>query len=197
MYIIKKADHHITDIFDKAWESANVAEISRLNWSEYNRCPNTTAKIMYSDYGIHVQMKTDENPITATRRVQNSDVCEDSCMEFFFRPNEADPRYINLEFNPFATMYFGVRTDRYNFENPDKDKDFFEAVSHVDEKYWILQYTVPFAYIDEVFGGHTKQMYGNIYKCGGEKPHYATFYPVNTEKPDFHLPETFGSFVLE
>ena len=36
MYIIKKTDRNITDIYDEAWDSANVAEISTINWEEYD-----------------------------------------------------------------------------------------------------------------------------------------------------------------
>ncbi|MBR1970023.1 MAG: hypothetical protein IKA17_06675 [Clostridia bacterium] len=58
---------------------------------------------------------------------------------------------------------------------------------------------IPFEFIDEIFGGHTKKMYGNLYKCGEdtEKEHYVTYYPIVSEKLDFHRPEFFGEFVLE
>ncbi len=199
MYIIKKTEEEKPSMWDKEWEKANVANIALINWSEFDYAPNTTAKILYSDYGLYVQLMTDEKPLVAKRREQNSDVCEESCMEFFFRPNENDERYMNFEFNPFGTMYYGVRYDRYNFEKPEVDKKFFEVQSYVDEKIWIIQFTMPFAYIDKVLGGHTKNMYGNIYKCGSEteQEHYLTLYPINTEKPDFHRPEAFGLFVLE
>lgn len=199
MYIIKKTENNIKCINDKAWDNANVAKIDKINWPEYNKAPNTTAKILYNDFGIFVQLETDENPILARCREQNSAVCCDSCMEFFFRPNENDPRYFNFEFNAFGTMYLGVRTSRYDPVHPDKDKKFFNVKSHVDDKKWVLQFEIPFEYIDEVFGGHSKTMYGNLYKCGDETEttHYVTYYPVKTENPDYHRPEYFGEFVLE
>ena len=58
-------------------------------------------------------------------------------------------------------------------------------------------FTIPFEFTDRVFKGHTDTMYGNLYKCGGENQHYVSYYPVQTEKPDFHRPEFFGEFVLE
>ncbi len=199
MYIIKKTDYNITCINDTAWETANVANIETVNWAEYGNIPKTTAKLLYNDFGIYVRLETDEQPLLARHREQNAPVCTDSCMEFFFRPNENDPRYMNFEFNPFGTMYFAVRTSRYDGEHPDKDKTFFNVKSYVDDTKWVLQFCVPFAYMDEVFGGHSKTLYGNLYKCGDETEtmHYATFYPVGTENPDYHRPEFFGPFVLE
>lgn len=57
MYIIKKTDHKIQNIHDKAWEKAQVAEVMLDSWpdkkvSDY--MPNTTARILYSDYGLHI-----------------------------------------------------------------------------------------------------------------------------------------------
>ena len=60
MYIIKKVSKKITDINDGAWNNANVAKVNIKNWEQYDYIPNTTAKILYSDHGIHVQMQTDE-----------------------------------------------------------------------------------------------------------------------------------------
>ncbi len=199
MYIIKKTESNIKCINDKAWEMANVAQINTVNWQEYGGIPKTTGKLLYNDYGIYVQLETDEKPLLARYSNQNDSVCCDSCMEFFFRPNEKDPRYLNFEFNPFGTMYVAVRTSRFDPEFPEEDKTYFNVKSYVDDKKWVLQFYVPFEIMDKIFGGHTKTMYGNLYKCGDETatPHYATYYPVGTEKPDYHRPEFFGEFILE
>ena len=199
MYIIKKTENIIKCINDKAWDTANVANIDKVNWEGYGCPPNTTGKLLYNDYGIYVQLETDENPLLARLRNQNEEVCCDSCMEFFFRPNENDPRYFNFEFNPFGTMCFALRTSRYDPKYPDKDRKFFNVKSYVDDKKWVLQFCIPFEFIDGIFGTHTKTIYGNIYKCGDETAniHYATYYPILTEEPDYHRPEYFGKFILE
>lgn len=199
MYIIKKSEHSITSIDDKIWEISNVADIDKVNWEEFGVIPKTTGKLLYDDYGIYVRLETDEKPLLARFTKQNDKVCCDSCMEFFFRPNQNDPRYLNFEFNPFGTMYFAVRTSRKAPVYPDKDKTYFDVKSYVDDKKWVLQFCIPFEFIDGIFGGHTNTMLGNLYKCGDETmtPHYATYYPISTEKPDYHKPEFFGEFVLE
>ncbi len=197
MYIIKKADYKITNIEDKAWESANVAKVEQVNWKEFDCYPKMETRILYSDFGIHIKLTTDEKNLVASQREQNSPVSDDSCMEFFFRPNENDPHYFNFEFNPFGTMYMAVRTSRYDSYHPAEDKKYFGVVSEVGADEWSVMFSVPFEIIDRELGGHTKKMYGNIQKCGGEKNHYLSYYPIGTEKPDFHRSEYFGPFELE
>ena len=200
MYIIKKTENNIECINDKAWDNANVAVIDTINWEGMCGCPpKMTAKLLYNDFGLYVRMETDEQPLLARYTKQNSPVCKDSCMEFFFRPNENDHRYFNFEFNAFGTMYFAFRTSREDFKHIYKDKKFFNVKSYVDDEKWVLQFCVPFAFIDEVYGSHSTTFYGNLYKCGDEtdNPHYATYYPIVSAEPDYHRPECFGEFVLE
>ncbi len=197
MYLIKKSSYAINEIDDKTWDSAEVAKVGTVNWKEYPYKPNMEARILYSDYAIHVKLTTDEKGLVAVQREQNSAVCDDSCMEFFFRPNENDPHYINFELNPFGTIYMSVRTSRYDFYFPAEDKKYFGVVSEVDSDEWSVMFSVPFEFIDREVGGHTKKMYGNFQKCGGEQKHYLSYYPIETEKPDFHRPEFFGDFELE
>ena len=199
MYIIKKVSQKITSIDDEAWNKANIAEVNIKNWEQYDYIPNTIARILYSDYGIHVQMQTDEKPLLARYTEQNKPVNTDSCMEFFIRPNQNDDRYLNFEFNAFGTMFLAVRTNRFDPEHPDKNKEYFEVKSYVDDKKWIHQFTIPFEFIDDIYGFHTKKMYGNLYKCGDEteREHYASYYPLDPNIVDFHKSEYFGEFVLE
>lgn len=198
LYNIKKADHKITSPYDKAWNSAEIAKIDSVNWKAYPYKPNTTGRVLYSDYGIHVQLITDEQPLLARYTEQNSDVYRDSCMELFISPNEGDKRYLNFEFNPFGTMYLAVRTSRNDCEHPKKNREYFEVQSYVDSEKWLLQFTIPFEFIDGIFGGHTKTMRANMFKCGedGQYEHYVSFCPIGSQEIDFHKSEFFGKFVL-
>ncbi len=197
MYKIKKVDRKITDINDKLWETAEVAEVTYKNWGSYECEPYTTARVLYSDFGLHVKLATDEKKLFATHRVQNEEVCEDSCMEFFFRANENDLRYFNFEFNPFGTMYMSTRKSRSDFYFPEVDKHYFEVQSSVEPDVWSLIFTVPFEFIEKQVGGHTKKMFGNFYKCNESNQHYFTYTPVATDHPDFHQPTLFGELELE
>lgn len=199
MYTIKRTDRKITSIWDKNWENAQLAEIKQCPWAGREPNFNTSARILYDDYGMYVRLETDEPNPVAQRTEQNSDVCEDSCMEFFISPNENDAHYINFEFNAYGTMYMSVRASRHEFFFPPMDRSYFEVQSYVDNKRWVLQFVIPFAFCEKYFGAYTKNMRGNLYKCGtkGDQKHNATYYRIDTPAPDYHLPEFFGPFVLE
>ena len=199
MYLIKKVNHTVKDIYDKVWDDANVANVNKFNWDKERNTPVTEARILYSEYGLHIRMKTDEKPLLARYTEQNSAVCCDSCMEFFIKPFNRDERYMNFEFNAFGTMYHSVRMSRDEFSFYDCSKEDFGVISNVADGEWTIMFTIPFRIINCIYGGYSKTMYGNIYKCAEdtESPHYASYYEIETPKPDFHRPEYFGEFELE
>lgn len=199
MYVIKKIEKEINSINDKIWDFAEVADIDKINWAEFGRDIKTTGKLLYNDYGIYVLMETDEAPLLARYTKQNELVCKDSCMELFLKPSEDDSRYLNFEFNPFGTMYFAIRNPNKETVFPANTKEYFKVCSYVNDKSWVLQFFIPFEFINEVFGNYSKVMYGNFYKCGNEtiKKHFITYFPINIDAPDFHRPDFFGQFILE
>ncbi len=199
MYTIKKTDRKNVCMDDTAWETAELAPVTINNWKQFEYLPNTYAKLLYSEDGIYVKMWTDETPLLARYTNQNDKVCTDSCMELFISPNANDKRYLNFEFNPFGTMYFAIRTNRFDAEHPIQDKSFFNVQTSVESGKWTILFMIPFSYIDEVFGQHTKVMRGNLYKCGEEtlREHYGSYYPLHPTEIDFHRSEYFGEFVLE
>lgn len=199
MYTIKKTDHKITEMNDPAWERAEVASVNINNWKQFEYLPNTYAKLLYNEEAIYIKMWTDETPLLARYTKQNDPVCTDSCMEVYLSPKAGDKRYLNFEINPFGTMLFAVRTTRFDPIKPEKDKHFFGVQSVAEEGCWTIQFMIPFSYIDEVFGGHTKEMLGNLYKCGEdtEREHYGSMYPLHPTEIDFQRSEFFGGFILE
>ena len=72
-------------------------------------------------------------------------------------------------------------------------------INCINDKTWVLQFCIPFEFMDKISGKHTNTIFGNLYKCGNEteNKHFATYYPINTEEPDFHRPDFFGEFILE
>ncbi len=199
MYTIRKTPKKIDSVFDAAWENAEVASVSINNWKQFDYIPKTEARLLYSDYGIHIRFMTNERPLLARYTAQNDPVSKDSCVEFFLRPNGNDKRYINFEFNPFGTMYAAARIVRDDKKFFPEDKHYFEVISYVDDGVWLLQFVIPFAFLETYYGSYTKKMYGNLYKCGGDvtHEHYLSYYPLDPKEVNFHKPEYFGEFILE
>ena len=117
-YIIKKASDEFSEL---DWATANVANVNLNPWKEFPSDFKTTARILYNSEAIFVRMETDELPIVAKYTKRNDPVCLDSCMEFFFCPNEADGSYFNFEFNALGTLNLCIGKSRLG-RKPIKDE---------------------------------------------------------------------------
>jgi hypothetical protein len=179
--------------------------IDTINWKGYDYKPDVALALAYSDHEIFLKYYVTENFFKAEKTESNQMVCEDSCVEFFVSP-EDDGIYYNLEFNAIGTCLLGTGTDRASSRraNPDVISKIrrlttagSEPVSEKKGEYrWMITIAIPF----DVFFHHQiadlkgKVFRANFYKCGDKLtvPHYVTWNPVGTEKPDYHQPEHFG-----
>ena len=196
-YHIKKTEGPLT-ISSKIWKHANIAQVDCFPWDKDGYRPCTNARLMYSDEGITVKMETDEKPLLSRFTKNNSRVCTDSCMEFFFKPNQEDLKYFNFEFNPKGTMLLGFGTGRESITLLTFDRSIFEIESVIG-KNWQLKYFIPFSFVSLYVGGFSKKFSGNFYKCGDETihPHWGCWNKVETLEPDFHRPKYFGELIFE
>ncbi|MBG0859920.1 MAG: hypothetical protein IQL11_10470 [Bacteroidales bacterium] len=184
-------------------ESRN--KVNSVNWKEYSYKPDVSFSMAYSDNEIFLKYYIIEDYFKAEMTETNQMVCEDSCVEFFVSPGN-DGIYYNLEFNGIGTCLLGTGTGRENSTraNPEIISKIRRLTSAghtpVREKKgrfsWTLTVAIPF---DVFFHHNVKQLKGktfraNFYKCGDmlSVPHYVTWNPVGTPKPDYHRPEYFG-----
>jgi hypothetical protein len=195
----------LTEISDIMDEQKERLPIDTINWKEYKYKPEVEFAIAYSDHEIFLKYYITENYFKAEKTETNQMVCEDSCVEFFVSP-EDDGIYYNLEFNGIGTCLLGSGTGRENLKraNPQIVSKIRRLTSvgknPVKEQkgkfIWTITIAVPFGVffhhdIKELKG---KTIRANFYKCGDmlTVPHYVTWNPVSTEKPDYHQPEYFG-----
>lgn len=196
-YLIKKTNLDNVPISSLEWEKAEDAIISLpAPGSEYS--PVTVFKALYSQGGITVKMETDEKPLLARKTERDGDICLDSCMEMFIRP-ETSEEYLNFEINPLGTLHLGFGKDRYGRKHFDIKSEVFKIECTFENDKWQLKYYIPFSVLEDIYGSYTDVFYGNFYKCGEEteKIHFLTWNEVKTEKADFHRPEYFGKIILE
>ena len=194
-YVIKKYPF----VTDEIWENAEILDVNYSPWKQYPCRYNTMAKIVYTEEAIYVNLKTTETKLKAVHNEKNSDVCDDSCMEFFLSPDENDTRYFNFEINPLGVMLLFVCNGRGNYTSVDVSHKIFQIKSIITDDYWQLLYKIPFSFIKEYFPNMTGNMRGNIYKCGRKTVHrhYGCWNPIETKKPEFHCPQYFGQLILE
>jgi Carbohydrate-binding family 9 len=202
---IKSASPGLKEISALMDEHEGKLSIDTINWSEYNYKPAVTVAIAYSENEIFLKYYICENYFKAEKTESNQMVCEDSCVEFFVSP-ENDGIYYNMEFNGIGTCLLGAGTGRGNSTKADPDiiskirRETSLGREPVREKEGMFEWTITMAIPLTVFFRHSikdlkgKTFRANFYKCGDmlKVPHYVTWNPVGTEKPDYHQPEYFG-----
>ena len=180
--------------------------IGELNWRGNDYSPETSFSIARTRLEILLKYYVRETWFKAEKTETNQEVYEDSCVEFFVSPAD-DGIYYNFEFNAIGTCLMGAGTGRHDRKRAD-DSVIAEirrlasaGKSPISESKgdfsWTLTLAIPFS---TLFNHKTDIREGsrfraNFYKCGDKltMPHYLTWNPVGTEKPDFHRPEFFGS----
>ena len=180
------------------------AEIENYPWGGEYR-PRTTVEVSYlEDIGFHVRMRCCETEVRAVCKTPDSPVYEDSCMECFlnFYPGKSDV-YINFEVNSNGAMLCQTGTGKQNRKFL-LDQGINQPPVHVKrmEDCWEIEYVIPLSLIKAVYGTcefpEAHELKGNFYKCGDltKTAHYGCWNPIKAAKPNFHLPEFFGTLRL-
>ncbi|HLF33698.1 MAG TPA: carbohydrate-binding family 9-like protein [Cyclobacteriaceae bacterium] len=183
--------------------------VNILNWLNYPYQPVVEFTMAWSESRLFLYYHVTEDSVMARTGEDNGPVWKDSCVEFFVSPG-GNGHYYNFEFNCIGACllaYGDSRKDR-EFAGPEilsrikrvssLGNKTFEEINGSHE--WDLYIEIPadafFKHPDFKF--RKSLMKGNFYKCGDDlsKPHYLTWSPINTDKPDYHRPEFFGNIIL-
>lgn len=180
------------------WTGANTGRVDINRWKTYCKAPDTTFKILSGPEGISVLMHTAEKDLRAECDTQNGDVYEDSCMEFFIKPDNHDVNYLNFEFNPKGVLHLGLGSGRQSRRLIDAPREIFSIVSVADEGNWTLKFYVPYSFLLKHFKKVSPVCKGNVYKCGDKTDHvhYGVWSEVEVDEPDYHVPDFFGVIEL-
>ncbi len=184
--------------------------IESINWPSFPYRPVIKFKIAYCSDKIWLKFVVTEVTIRAKETQINSDVYKDSCVEFFISPDQNE-YYYNFEFNCIGTPYLGFGVPGKN--RTKIDPEIVKRIhiksslgnSPFDEKngghHWELMLIIP----KECFVFHSALILeglnasANFYKCGDETliPHFVTWNPINSDLPNYHMPEYFGELQFE
>lgn len=215
--IIRKISSNIQNAHDivEAMDMAQVSwqNIAQVNWEQFPYCPDVRFRIAYNEKALLLHYQVNESFTKAEVAEDNGAIWTDSCVECFINPGgkllpkaDADEFYYNIEANAIGKLLIGCGKDRHDRVRADKDvRDKVLRWSSLGREPfgerpqpqpWELCLVVPFSCffrhdIRSLDGTHIK---ANFYKCGDglSVPHYLSWQPIHSEKPDFHRPEFFG-----
>ena len=186
-----------------SWEQVPAAEIDTVLWTEKTDI-RACARVCYDENALYVRLEAKEQDIRATEEGLLCSPCDDSCLEFFLSPEEGDKRYFNIEFNPLGSVYFGIATSIADLTRliPESGHEFSPEVSYTEDG-WYVTYRIPAGLIRRFFPDFQlvsgKRLRGNFFKCGDRtvSPHFLSWNPVTSDKPDFHRSVDFGQLILK
>jgi len=215
-YTVNKVTINKDDSINKKsfWKSANNIEVSQWPWQtpDMPSPPNVSAKVLYSPSHLYIKFEVEEHFSRAIHTENQTQVCEDSCVEFFVAPNEKG--YFNFEVNCIGSIHLRHgkgRDDRVKIADEDLNKiekyTSLPTGEAIDEPVSVPSYTVAYAIPFSIFKKYAEAKVpksgmlwrANFYKCGDltPEPCWGIWNSVVTDNPDFHRPEFFGNIIFE
>lgn len=186
------------------------ADIDQYPWN-CNDQPKARASLRFlKEQGFQVTMRCWESPPKAIHNQPDSPVYQDSCLECFlnFYPEDGN-RYLNFEVNSNGTMLCQAgenKTDRIFIRDLDLPQPKVETLieeTSTQAPFWQISYLIPYSLIKAIYGKAEflpgQIIKGNFYKCGDltQSAHYGCWSKIQYPKPNFHLPEFFGSMTIK
>ena len=200
-YTIKKTDSPALSLHSREWERAETGLVNIEPWPGFTgySAPETRFWLMRCRDGFCIKYNTKERDLRAEVNRENGEVCCDSCVEFFLKPDVYDERYINFEINPKGVMHIGLGKDRYGRTPIEDERSIFCVESDARDGDWSICYYIPDEFLLRYFKQISPVCRANFYKCGDKtkKPHYAVWNNVETAKPDYHVSDFFGIIRIE
>lgn len=198
----------IPALLDK--EEVAFQPINTVNWESFPYRPEVEFRMAHTGNAILLHYRVTEASVRAVAAADNGSVWEDACVEFFSIP-AGDGIYYNMECNCAGTLLIGagaVRADRERASQETMDKvqrwsslgrtPFEERIG---EYRWEVALVIPCSafFKHQLTNLDGKTIRANFYKCGDklQTPHFLSWNPIDTQKPDFHRPEFFGMLNFE
>lgn len=175
--------------------------VNRYNWGGGYR-PSCCGSFAYADTekkGFYLQMTCEEaNPVCRYHK-DFEPVWMDSAMEGFFAFDNTSNNYINLEINSAGAIVASFGSGKTGRRDLSKDEvAALECQAHKSDTAWSIELFIPIAIVQKYFGKSSYQA-GDIIRLnffklaeGNQNTHFASFAPIRSPEPNFHLPEFFA-----
>lgn len=163
------------------------------------------AQAAYNGSSLFIRLRAEETDIRMEESGPLAKTWEDSCLEFFFRPLETDPRYINLETIPSGAYFMGIGTGKPDVMRliPQRPENALQTKVAFFDGGWEVSYELSYDFIRRLFPAFAPKsgdvLRANFYKCGDKtpQPHWLSWSRVEADPLDFHTPQYFGTLIFE
>ena len=186
---------------------ASKFPVAENNWPKAPYSPDCNGAVARSKTHLAVVFHVRGLDLRATALEDNGRSWEDSCCEFFVA-DPFDGTYYNFEMTCIGSLLASKRQSRLESTLiPAEELKRVIRHSSLEHREWdasgeIFSWTVamliPFDLIGIDSNDLPVSVRGNFYKCGDltAHPHFLSWNPIDTPKPDFHRPEFFGELIF-
>jgi hypothetical protein len=200
------------------WKNADVLSISNYLPQSSSHRPVTHVKLLHDATSVRLIYKVSDRYVHCTRTEYQSDVWNDSCVEWFAQP-KAGRGYFNFEINCIGTLHVHYVEDPTRaaggklkkstpvpYETGTLVEVYHSIPSAIDPEIaepleWTIEMKVPLTFFEPFIGPvgplSGKTWRANFNKCADQTSHptWATWSPVS--ELNFHRPDEFGTIVFE
>lgn len=191
---------------EEAFAQIPARPIACCNWPDgYPYAPQVRFRMFHTGKLLMLRFDVAENYTAARVTKDNGEVWTDSCVEFFISPGN-ETGYYNFETTCIGRMLLGFQHSRADSQRaPQEVIDRVKRITTLPygepfeerdgDNRWSVTLVIPpevlFHHRITDWSGLEAQI--NLYKCGDRlsHPHFLSWRPIQTEKPDFHRPEFF------
>ncbi|MCF2555520.1 carbohydrate-binding family 9-like protein [Faecalicatena contorta] len=189
-------------------ESVEPFRVDKLLWGT-KKIPDTYGYLGFVPQdGFYLKMVCEEADPLRQYKEDKDPVYRDSAMEAFlmFEPAKnmaSGAVYINLEANANGALLAAFGKERtYRTYFTAEEYEAFSCKAETEEGKWSVSLHIPLALLEQIYGPLCLEE-GSVFSCNFYKisetkeiEHYASFSPILTDIPSFHLPEYFAPAVL-
>jgi hypothetical protein len=197
------------------WDAAEQIVVAHFPWEDSGHRPRVCARVLWDEHWLALRFDVEDRYVRAVAQNFNDSVCSDSCVEFFVAP-AADPAqnaYFNFEVNCGGTLLLHRCASTAELDGGQQNRSVTDEdgatirIAHTLPKIvepelenptdWAVEYHVPWSLFEAYFGAVTPSggatWRANFYKCGDSTshPHWGSWSPVDTPRPNFHQPSSF------
>lgn len=199
---------NIDGIWNKPqWHNIKAVDIENYMGDMPKFRPSTQAKLMYNDENLYLIFRVHDRYVRCVTKNYNGPVFEDACVEFFFSPDIKFPNeYFDLEINcgGIPLFCYAPITKMFTVEDIKKIEIAHSLPQKVDPEIsgpitWTIECKIPLIILEKysniIHPNAGVSWKANFFKTAskGSNPHYLTWAVVKSDKPNFHLPQFFGT----
>ncbi|MEG2061052.1 MAG: carbohydrate-binding family 9-like protein [Alistipes sp.] len=197
-------DPHDSAAVEQAFAEVAAQPIACCNWPEsYPYAPMVKFRMFHTGSTLLLRFDVAERYTAARVTHDNGEVWTDSCVEFFIALDRNG--YYNFETTCIGRMLLGYHKSREEAQlaTPEVLATVQRTASlgttpfteREGDNRWSMTLAIPATALFH----HTLKEWSNVdarvnlYKCGDalSHPHFLSWQPIHTDKPDFHRPEFF------